>query len=270
MADSAMPHTDPSGGRAPALHFPLPTPLDSSFRWKDEFRGAGVYFRTNHSCQLAPARQSMKMVGRRRCSTVWGSCPTPPLLERRVWEPDCRQWRLFSYRYSLSRTETTLHLYKDGSGSGFRYRVAVLTEHLQVIENALPNQLHGFGGGVSGGNATGQVRQIRRVSVAGRLLCDSLINEHTSLVAPPLPRALSHSSRHDSIGRLSAEQFLYKSVLVNFQVVRHIAKYCAKGTHLQWVMAWNRDVVLITLVGACKSDVAAPLPGDLLTVPPSQ
>ena len=29
-ADSAMPHTDPSGGQAPALHFPIPTPLDSS------------------------------------------------------------------------------------------------------------------------------------------------------------------------------------------------------------------------------------------------
>ena len=31
-----MPHLRPSGGQAPALHFPIPTPLDSSLRWNDE------------------------------------------------------------------------------------------------------------------------------------------------------------------------------------------------------------------------------------------
>ena len=35
-ADSATPHPDPSGGQAPALHSPLPAPLDSGFRRKDE------------------------------------------------------------------------------------------------------------------------------------------------------------------------------------------------------------------------------------------
>ena len=31
-AGSATPHPDPSGGQAPALHSPLPAPLDSGFR----------------------------------------------------------------------------------------------------------------------------------------------------------------------------------------------------------------------------------------------
>ncbi len=30
--DSAEPHPDPSGGQAPALHFPIPGPLDSGLR----------------------------------------------------------------------------------------------------------------------------------------------------------------------------------------------------------------------------------------------
>ena len=38
-ADSATPHPDPSGGQAPALHSPLPTPLDSGLRRND---GRGV------------------------------------------------------------------------------------------------------------------------------------------------------------------------------------------------------------------------------------
>ena len=35
-ADSATPHPDPSGGQAPALHSPLPTPLDSGLRRNDD------------------------------------------------------------------------------------------------------------------------------------------------------------------------------------------------------------------------------------------
>ena len=35
-ADSATPHPDPSGGQAPALRSPLPTPLDSGLRRNDE------------------------------------------------------------------------------------------------------------------------------------------------------------------------------------------------------------------------------------------
>ena len=34
-AVSAAPLLRPSGGQAPALHFPIPTPLDSSLRWND-------------------------------------------------------------------------------------------------------------------------------------------------------------------------------------------------------------------------------------------
>ena len=36
-ANSATPHPDPSGGQAPALHSPLPAPLDSGLRRNDEF-----------------------------------------------------------------------------------------------------------------------------------------------------------------------------------------------------------------------------------------
>ena len=44
-ADSATPHPDPSGGQAPALHSPLPSPpLDSGFRRSDE---SGVCFHSN-------------------------------------------------------------------------------------------------------------------------------------------------------------------------------------------------------------------------------
>ena len=35
--DSAMPRPDPSGGQAPALHFPIPGPLDSGLRRNDEW-----------------------------------------------------------------------------------------------------------------------------------------------------------------------------------------------------------------------------------------
>ena len=34
--DSATPDPDPSGGQAPALHSPLPTPLDSGLRRNDD------------------------------------------------------------------------------------------------------------------------------------------------------------------------------------------------------------------------------------------
>ena len=66
-ADSATPHPDPSGGQAPALHSPLPTPLDSGLRGNDEWKGSlahskavKAHFRTNRSCRLAPAHQGMK------------------------------------------------------------------------------------------------------------------------------------------------------------------------------------------------------------------
>ena len=39
--DSATPQPDPGGGQAPALHSPLPTPLDSGLRRNDDW-GAGL------------------------------------------------------------------------------------------------------------------------------------------------------------------------------------------------------------------------------------
>ena len=89
-ADSATPLLRPSGGQAPALHSPLPTPLDSGFRrnddpgdsWDSEPLSkpsntifvpmrksvAGVYpgsesrtcFHTNRPCRLPPAHQGVK------------------------------------------------------------------------------------------------------------------------------------------------------------------------------------------------------------------
>ena len=57
-ADSATPHTDPCGGQALALHFPIPTPLDSGLRRSDD---SGRHFRTNRSCRLWPAHQGIRM-----------------------------------------------------------------------------------------------------------------------------------------------------------------------------------------------------------------
>ena len=73
--DSATPHSDSSGGQAPALHFLVPpSAIGLQFgrirRWRAgievDWRAhpgseSGTCFRTNRSCRLAPAHQGMKM-----------------------------------------------------------------------------------------------------------------------------------------------------------------------------------------------------------------
>ena len=80
--DSATPHSDSSGGQAPALHFLIPpSTIGLQFGrirpWRAgievDWRAhpgseSGTCFRTNRSCRLAPAHQGVKT---RSCDLVW-------------------------------------------------------------------------------------------------------------------------------------------------------------------------------------------------------
>ena len=87
-ADSAVPHPDPSGGQAPALHFLIPPSAVGlqfgTFRpwragievdWRAHPGSESVTcFRTNRPCRLVPAHQGMRMCpGRWRCLGVVGA-----------------------------------------------------------------------------------------------------------------------------------------------------------------------------------------------------